>query len=278
MSCGSSFLYIKKKVGGKHLFAFVPSRCKSWSCPVCRPIKANIVRNYILDNFETNNLFMITLTFFHSGTVESCWEQLGPRWNRMRTYIAKKYGKFSYIRIVEPHKSGGWPHMHILVKGHVMKLDVVKSITGWGFGWNMDCVRIPYKTAAKYVSKYLTKEWPSTGANVLRIASKCRIVSVSRGMPAIFTAKSEWECVRYSMPSDNAVFMCNAIIKLLRDRNCTYVTSRPFSEGFVVESDIDLPNDWLESFVEPYIFRVCDEFDYSYLPYGIQQEILLGNL
>lgn len=273
MSCGSSFLYIKKTVNNRHLFAFVPSRCKSWGCSKCRPIKANIVRNYILDNFDYDPVFMVTLTFFHSGSVLSCWETLGKKWNRMRTYIAKKYGKFDYLRIVEPHKKGGWPHMHILIKGHVMKTEVVEMITKWGFGWNMHSVRMPYKTAARYVSKYLTKEWPNTDASILRVASKCRIVSVSRVMPAIFTAESEWSVVKFMVPAGHAKFMCNALIKMLKDRKADFILSRGFSDGYIIESNIEITGAWLEQYFDPYVWNVCDEFDYSYLPYGLQEEL-----
>lgn len=278
MSCGSSFLYIKKSINGKHLFAFVPSRCKSWSCPKCRPIKARIVKDYIKDNFKGDNLYMLTLTFFHKGSPLSTWKNLGSCWNRMRTYIAKQYGSFKYIRIVEPHKVGGWPHLHILIDGFICDREIVKMVTKWGFGWNMHNMRISSDSAAKYISKYLTKEWPGVDADIYRIASKCRVVSVSRGMPAIFTAKSTWSVVRFSMPEGHAEFMCNAIIKLLKEKNCTYVLSRPFAEGFIIESDIDLQDCWLETFFDPYIFRVCHDYDYSYLPYGLQQKMELSLL
>lgn len=278
MSCGSTFLYIKRTINRKHLFAFVPSRCKSWSCPKCRPVKANIVREYILENFNSEPLFMLTLTFFHSGSPLETWKNLGSCWNRMRTYISKKYGRFDYLRIVEPHKLGGWPHMHILIKGHVTKVDVVKKIVSWGFGWNMECQRIPVKEAAKYISKYLTKEWPSADADVLRIATKTRIVSVSRGMPAIFTPASEWAVVRLSLPESHAEFMCNAIIQLLKDKGAILIISKPFADGFVIESDVDLQDCWLDTFLDPYIFRVCQGFDFSYLPYGLQQDLDLGIL
>lgn len=275
MSCGSSFLYLTKKHDDRYLFAFVPARCKSWSCPTCRPIKAKIVRNYILDNFNTEPLFMLTLTFFHSGSVADCWLQLGSRWNRMRTYIAKKYGKFAYLRIVEPHKDGGWPHMHVLIKGHVMKTDVVEKITDWGFGWNMDCRRISVTCASCYLSGYLTKKWPDTAADILRVASKCRIVSVSRGMPAIFTVESEWDVVKYDSPSEHAKFMCNAIIKMLKDRKATVILSRPFSDGFIIESDVNISPWWLEEYFDPYVWEYSKDFEYSYFPYGLQDELIL---
>lgn len=275
MSCGLTFLYLQKKIKNSWYYAFVPARCKSWSCPKCRPIKANVVRNYIKDNFKSDNLYMLTLTFFHSGDPLETWRNLGKCWNLMRTYIAKRYNAFSYLRIVEPHKEGGWPHLHVLVDGFVCDREVVKMVTKWGFGWNMHNQRISTAHAARYVSKYLTKEWPGVEADIMRIASKTRIVSVSRGMPPIFTAKSEWEVVRYQCPPEHARFMCNAIIKLLKDMGATVVDSEPFADGFIIQSDVFLSGAWLEERFDPYVWEVCDDYRFSYLPYGLQQELEL---
>lgn len=275
MTCGSSFLYIKKTLQKKHLFAFVPSRCKSWSCPKCRQIKAGIVRNYIIDNFTGDDLYLLTLTFYHSGSVLQCWKSLGVCWNRMRTYISKYYGSFNYLRIVEPHKSGGWPHLHILVKGCVIDSKILKLVPKWGFGWNAHVLRLSSASAANYISKYLSKKWPDTQSEVLRVASKCRIVSVSRGMPPIFTVASEWSVVRHSVPGEHAQFMCNAIIGLLKDNNSKSILSRPFADGFIIESDIDLRDSWLETFFDPYVWEYCNDYHFSYLPFGLQMELTL---
>lgn len=273
MSCGSTFLYIKKKVDKLHYFAFVPSRCKSWSCPKCRPIKSNIVSKYINDNFRSDDLYLLTLTFFHSGDVLDSWKNLGACWNRMRTYISKKYGRFDYIRIVEPHKAGGWPHLHILIKGCVIDESIVKLVPKWGFGWNMCVKPLSVSNASRYLCKYLSKEWPDTHSQVLRVASKCRVVSVSRGMPPIFTKESEWSVVRFACPSEHASFMCNAIITLLKNKKASHIVSKPFADGFIIESDISLQDAWLETFFDPYVWEFCTEFHYSYLPYGLQMEL-----
>lgn len=275
MSCGSSFLYLQKKINTSYYFAFVPSRCKSWSCPKCRPIKANIVRNYIKTNFTGDHLYMLTLTFYHSGSALETWKNLGACWNRMRTYIAKHHGTFKYLRIVEPHKIGGWPHLHIIVDGFILEPGIVKLVTQWGFGWNMHNVRISSDDAASYVSKYLTKEWPCADADIMRIASKTRIVSVSRGMPAIFTSKGEWECVRYHCPAEHALFMCNAIIMLLKDRGAGAIVSMPFADGFLIESDTFLSASWLEDRFDPYIWELCSDYHFSYLPCGLQERLKL---
>lgn len=275
MSCGKTFLYLQKKSLDKHLFAFVPSRCKSWSCPKCRPIKSKIVKNYILENFTGDNLYLLSLTYFHSGTVLDTWKSLGASWNRLRTYVTKQVGKFDYIRIVEPHKKGGWPHIHVLIKGSVISGNILKRITDWGFGWSAHVTRISSESAAFYISKYLSKEWVSVNADVLRVASKSRIVSASRALPPIFTSKGEWDVVQHSAPEGHANFMCNAIISLLKSKGCSYVLSKPFADGFIIESDISIDRNWLDHFFDPYIWEHCDDYRYSYLPFGIQEILIL---
>ena len=273
MECGKNYLYLKKKCLNQHLFAFVPSRCKSWSCPKCRPGKSRQVKNYIQENFKSENLYMLTLTFFHTGTALQAWENVGKCWNRMRTFITLNKGPFDYLRIVEPHKKGGWPHLHILIKGCVIDSTILDRVCDWGFGWNAHVVRMGGVVASNYLSHYLNKKWPDTDADVLRVSSKCRIVSVNRGMPAIFTKKSDWDVVKFAMPASHSIFMCSAIVNLLKKNKAAYVLSSPFSDGFVIVSDVDLQDSWLEKFSDPYVWKVCEGFEYEYIPYGLQQEL-----
>jgi len=275
MECCKKYLYIKKQGISLVTFAFVPARCKSWSCPECRKIKADTVKNYIKENFVEESLYMLTLTFFHKGSVLKCWENSSKKWNRMRTYIAKKYGKFDYIRVVEPHVLGGWPHMHILIKGCVIDKKITKMVTKWGFGWNMECQRISAKDASRYLSKYLTKPWPDNKADLNRQLSKTRIVTVSRGMPPIFTKKTEWEVVRHSLPSKDTLFYLNAIIKHLLKNKANFIQATPFCKGFVIESDIDFNFDEVEMDLDPYVWEYCKEDVFIHCPYGLQEEIFL---
>ncbi len=273
MECSTHYLYLQKTVLKSSFFAFVPSRCKSWSCSICRPIKAKQVVDYVHANFDTKQLFMLTLTFFHDGPVSECWKTLGMKWNKMRTFIAKKYGRFDYLRIVEPHKKGGWPHLHILIKGCVIDKEITKMITKWGFGWNMHMKRISTARAKDYVSKYLTKEWPDNGAEVNRQSANTRIVSVSHGMPPVFSNKSEWNVVQHSVPSANTLFYLNAFIQYLKDHKSTYIFAQPFCQGFVIESDVAIDFDFIERLVHPYVWKYCESDVFEFAPFGHQQEL-----
>ena len=275
MECGKNYLFLQRRKNDKYLFAFVPSRCKSWSCETCRPIKSKIVRDYVQKNFRSKTLYMLTLTFYHSGTALEAWEKLGACWNRLRTYVAKIYGPFRYLRIVEPHKKGGWPHVHVLIDGCVVDRRILRKVTDWGFGWNAQVEPVSTEIAALYISKYLSKKWPDTQADLFRRASRCRIVSVSRGMPAIFTPKGEWEAVHYDLPNDRASFVCNVVIDILRSRDYRFIICRPFAGGFIIESGASLPIDWMYNFPDPYVWQWSDDFEYSFAPYGIQEELTL---
>lgn len=272
MECGKSILYLQKQVNKKHYFAFVPSRCKSWHCPKCKPIKANQVHEYVKANFSEPNIFMLTLTFYHSGPVSECWENIGKYWNRLRTYVAKKYGKFSYLRIVEPHKEGGWPHLHVVMKGSNFHPDVVQKVTDWGFGWNMHIKRMHFKAAAHYIAKYLTKAWPDNGAEILRQSTKTRICSVSRDLPSLFTKASDWEAVRYAQPTEGSLFVCNALIQYLQSLKADIIVSTRYSEGFVIESSIAIDIDKVQALNEKYVWKYSDDFNYDYFPNGYQME------
>lgn len=273
MKCGEKFLYLQKQIGDKHLIAFVPARCKSWSCPDCRSIKSKIVKDYIETNFRDEKTYMLSLTFFHVGTALDAWLKLGKCWNLMRTYCVDKYGSFKYVRIVEPHKKGGWPHVHIVLNKNIIDSDIIKKITSWGFGWQMDNSVIDATDAARYVSKYLTKGGFYEDADIMRVSSKCRVVCVSRGMPAMFTARSHWECVKFDMPNTQSKYLCSSILQKLLDLDCTYVVSSPSSGGFIIESNLELSTNWLNDIMDPWVERIAYDFLYDYYPNGLQMAL-----
>jgi len=187
--------------------------------------------------------------------------------------MAKHYGRFNYIRIVEPHKKGGWPHLHVLIDGCNMHDDVVKHVTNCGFGWNTHVTHISPEDAARYMCKYLSKEWPTGDAQLLRETSKTRIVCVSRGMPAIFTRVSEWELLRHDMPSEHVEFEANCIIQQLHDHHATHIVASACGIGFEVRSDIYLTDAEVEKYHEPYVDRFLVGGGYWYNPFGLQEEL-----
>ena len=270
MQCGKTFLYLKKKFGSSFLFAFVPARCKSWSCPKCRLIKSRIVENYVREHFAGDTCYMLTLTYFHSGSVEECWKKVGPSWNRLRSYVNSLGRSISYLRIVEPHQNGGWPHMHVLIRGYVIDSKILEKVTSWGFGWNCEVQGMSPSVAAHYLSKYLSKPWPTGIANALREKTKTRIVCVSQDMPAVFSAKSEWECVQWDMPNTETLSMCNSICQALKIKGASEVCSHGWSDGFIIYSDIDIS---IKDIINlgPYVWvLVQDSYNYEYFKYGFQ--------
>lgn len=198
--CYSNYLHIKNLVDGKRVDLFVPSRCKSWGCPSCRSIKAKVVANFIKKSFKGQKVWMLTFTDPHKGEVIDAWKNLGPNWNRFRTWATKTYGKFQYIRVIEPHIKGGWPHMHVLVNVEMNESKIRQMLGQWNYGYIFDMGEKSPGHAANYLSKYLTKEWPGGVANALRSSTKTRIVQASQSLGAIFYKKTSWKIVSYKIP------------------------------------------------------------------------------
>ena len=61
-----------------------------------------------------------------------------------------------------------------------------------GFGWNMLSTPISSDNFQRYMTKYLTKEWPDENTSSLRRASRSRVVSASRRFGAIFARPARW--------------------------------------------------------------------------------------
>lgn len=274
VKCGQHFVVLRKKINSTFLFAFFPILCKSWNCEKCRSIKGAIVRNYIKEHFQGRELWMLTFTLFHTGNPDASWKRISSAWNRFRLAATRKHGKFSYIRILEPHKKGGFPHMHVLVDRPVADQSLVRKITKFGFGWNFESQRISLTSALGYVSKYLTKGWENLNADYLRRLTKARIVSVSRDLPAVFYKEASWELLKNTVPSEHASFICSSIITYLHFEGAGFIDSAPLFGGFVIHSDIDIKPDAVFDRREPYIWDYCSNQQFKYL-YGVMQTELL---
>ena len=198
-ACFSSYLHLRKVRDGVRTDLFVPARCKSWGCPHCRAIKANIVQKFIKKSFGTQQLYMLTFTDPHRGDALDAWKTLGNRWNLFRTWSTANFGKYKYVRVIEPHIKGGWPHMHVLVNLKMSSPKIRTMLTKWGFGYVFDITEMSPGVAAQYVSKYLTKEWPGGLANTYRRQSGARIVQASQSLGPIFKQVSEWKMVSHSV-------------------------------------------------------------------------------
>lgn len=229
-------MHLSKIEGSTLQEIFVPVRCKSWGCESCRSIKAKIVRDFIVRSFSGQKVYMLTFTDLHRGKAIQAWKSLGSRWNLFRTWAVKTYGKFQYVRIIEPHKKGGWPHMHVLVNIKMSNPKIRSMLKGWGFGYIFDLMEISVKGASQYVTSYLTKKWPDGIANQYRKESKTRIVQASQSLGAIFSIKSTWTLVTREIREEElgAYVWDKYKERFINDRTGARLLTQ--SECFVIES------------------------------------------
>ena len=198
-ACNIRHMHITRSDAGVVYNYIIPVKCKCWECPTCRRRKSQLVQQFIRKNFSHKSLWMITLTLPHRGDVSDSWREIGSQWNVFLTYVRARFGNFDYVRVIEPHLSGGWPHMHILVTKPILNNETMRHLTECGFGWKCHSTRVSVEGSARYVSKYLTKDWPNEQVHTLRRESGCRIVQASRGLGPIFFTVTSWRCVNYNV-------------------------------------------------------------------------------
>lgn len=190
--CGDSKIECTYNDGNTIKKGFYTFRCKKWDCPKCRKYKAYLVRQKIDSNFSNKQCYMLTLTYTRKLNPEQTWKLLGPTWNRLRTFMTKKIGKFSYCRIVEPHSDGQYPHLHIIIDRYIPMSLALSHLQKQGFGWVCHSQRISSAGASAYVTKYLTKVKWSESANLLRKLTNTRMVTLSRDCGALVQKAQNW--------------------------------------------------------------------------------------
>ena len=249
--CGQNYRFMYKNEGTGSQVGLIPVLCKSWSCPVCKPKKAQQVKGFIRKHFGTAELWMITLTFYHRGTALNAWKGIGKSLNRLLTYARKYSEKFNYVRIVEPHKDGSWPHVHMLVDKDICSINFVKNVENWGFGWNMHCTPMDGIKGSNYLSKYLTKPWPEGDADLLRQIARTRIVSASRELGPIFKTETTWKVVKLANPSRGIQQLASSVVAEMRKNGATDINYECISEGFIIKSDGFLSPEFIECISGP---------------------------
>jgi hypothetical protein len=187
--CGRNFHAISRTSVDTCSVEVVPHRCKSWNCDLCRRSKSAKVIRAVRERFTTDNLWFLTITLDHKGTLADAWSDLGKNWNLLITYARKHNEYFDYIKIVEPHKNVPFPHLHILTSKPIFTTDFFLYSKTLGFGQQQQQQRITSDAAAGYITKYLSKPWPDNGAEKCRQLARTRVLSTSRSFGALFYKK-----------------------------------------------------------------------------------------
>lgn len=164
-----------------------PLRCNSWSCPFCAPkkLKSLRARAFNGDLFEfvsVENPYvvkMLTLTFpglalrnylmFGNDPKkahEIAYDMMTQAWNKLRTYLKRKYPKLHFFKLWEP-QNDGFPHIHALFTGDdVIPKSFFQDAKKWweqdckmGFCWVSRAKKFfkGYVHAVRYITKYMLK-------------------------------------------------------------------------------------------------------------------------
>jgi len=153
--CGTKFLYSKTATHSRVMLL----RCRSWSCPKCRPRRQRRLKWQALSG---NPVTFITLTCkpdLHASPGDAA-RALTRAWRAARRAIEAEYqgAKGEYLTVVEA-TARGWPHLHVLTTRRWIDQRWLSQLWQRLTGAHIvDIRRVSNaRMAASYVAKYLGK-------------------------------------------------------------------------------------------------------------------------
>lgn len=189
------------------------TRCKQWSCEYCAVVNMLSHRARIINRVNAEPAERWS---FHTFTAHRRWRgphlslaNLRQGWDRFMKRAKRRFGKFDYVRIYEPHLDESW-HVHALwsvTPDDIVKPDLDKPSTwysrwikdtcaevGVGFMTNSQPVRGHAGYVAGYATKYMTKHlMTARSAEIGRL----RRIQYSQGWTA-FDPQPDFEWVMKS--------------------------------------------------------------------------------
>lgn len=135
-------------------------RCRRWSCRYCaKRLRRKTVARARAGFRTGERVRMITLTAPAHEDPERSYEELRPRWKRLRETLRRHFPgmRIEYFAVTE-RQHRGHAHLHVLARGgFIPQAWLSRAAERAGFGPVVD-IRSVGKEAAGYVAKYLTKE------------------------------------------------------------------------------------------------------------------------
>ena len=158
--------------------------CKKLSCERCGPKRAWRYRNAIAKRAEElglNKMMTLTLDPAKCPGGDSV-AYLRECFSKFRVSLLRRFGKsISYIAVVELQKSG-MAHLHVLIGVYIPQNWISEAWQAVGGGRIVDIRQRHIRSVARYLSKYLTKDFlgavPSkkkriTTSRDIRLFEKC---------------------------------------------------------------------------------------------------------
>jgi hypothetical protein len=173
--------------------------CNCWDCSYCGPRKQRLYREAIgswaahhgLNRFITLTLdpkkFLPDVTYLefqelHDDDCEKqrlkklAAEHLRRCFSKLRVYLGREYGtSIKYICVLELHKSG-MPHLHLLIDRYIRINWLRRTWTCVGGGFEVKIKYVQVRSAAAYISKYLSKQLS------MKVPPRTRRITTSRSI------------------------------------------------------------------------------------------------
>lgn len=186
------------------------TRCKQWTCSYCAMVNRKQWSARLIDFINKSEYvwcwFTITAHSKARGAVKSI-KNLRGVWDKLVKRMKRKFGKFQYCRVFEPHKDGSY-HAHVIASFHFDDITTRESVNDvkpvnysrWlanqvkdiKIGWytHADNIDAGFHGGyvASYITKYIVKLSPQQHAEIGRI----RHIQCSHGW-AKLTQESEYK-------------------------------------------------------------------------------------
>lgn len=171
-------------------FFIFPLRCKSFFCEKCGKIKVKQYRKKILDNLgEETWRHLILTTINVPEKKEQTLAQLEHDWNKLRTLLTKKFGKFRYVKTIESGKFG-MLHFHVMINKFIPQRFIMLSWKRYCGATNVSISRPrKHSDVAFYLSNYVSKSLLDFDFNSMMFENKKRRISFSNDF--VFTKKEK---------------------------------------------------------------------------------------
>ena len=247
------------------------TRCKQWTCSYCATQLTKQWRARLIDFIKKTGgkWGWFTLTAKSTTrTAEKSLQNLRGVWDTLIKRMKRKYGKFHYCRVYEPHKDGAY-HLHCIVS---LNFDDIKyrqprkrnedgskkkpvPYSQWLYDQAKD-LKIGWYThadnfgdsfhsggIASYITKYVTKLTKKQKSEIGRV----RHIQCSQGWDKLKKlSNGGWEMTSgiYQVDLDKMMDANKHIIDVTTGEKVTY-------------------DDFVDSYVYPEEFKVPDDFYYD---------------
>jgi len=181
-SCAKKYVHLCRFGGGKDLHVFV-RRYSRFDEDYVVPLRRRLKK---LDGVAWDLKIELTVDPKRSIRVCSEFVSINRAWNKLRSWLRRRYGDFEFLRVLEVTKAGR-PHLHVLIAGikWIPQSELSQVWYSYGGGRVVYVRRIRGASikARAYVLKYVNKTLGKGEKlySALLFATNCRLYGMSVG-------------------------------------------------------------------------------------------------